>query len=369
MINADGTYGIKYETAIDRHTGEYIVLKKVRGQIQQDAVFYDPEKHTDLTVPCCAVPTLQVIQGYHQAGGKWVSTHFKLAHGEHHPPTCPNQPVKHSEDHTPRDESMGPVIFLNGTLSDFGRDFKESARKANEERLVQRTPEGKYVIANDNLEPRPRENAVKPAEFFAIMKRKGMTQERLNDAKIIFDDEVISWDKFFIRGRRLIELAKELISPDQDSHPVLLHLRVVRDGRRDDKNGNPRLVVKMNNFSIEHPETGRMVRVYPRMYVRDPAHFNEFKGLRPGETREFFVLTPAWISGFVHRSKEGTTRRFISDEEASRSDRAKPRHLFLHFEWKPHLSERKTLAELKAEVQEKPSFAASLSPSDPPAPA
>lgn len=356
MINEDGTFGRKYKYAIDRDTGAYVILRNARqGVIQQDAVFYDPEKHRCLTSDCCAVPNIDVIGGYFQAGGKWVGQYFKVAHGDSHPPYCPNATKPQVKDRTPRDEAKGPVIFLNGSLSDFARDFKKAASRTNEERLVYRNEQNKWVIRDDDLESRPRHHAKNPEDLFALMKRKDMTKERLSDAKIIFDDSVTPWDKFFVRGRRLVSFVQDLLDADKQPHPILLHIRMKEGAEYQFE--KKRLKIRLPEFSVNDPETGNPVEIHPYVYVRNPSIFNEFRNFRKGEEREFFLLTPVYTSNMPGRNK-GPNLRYISDEESARPDPPRPEKLYVHFELKSHLYARKTLADLNAEMQKKPDFMA-----------
>jgi hypothetical protein len=354
MIKEDGTFGRKYEHVIDRDTGEYVILKNThRGVIQQDAVFYDPERHIHLTPDCCAVPNMDVIAGYHQAGGKKVAQHFKVAYGQSHSPNCPNTPKPQEEDHTERDKTKGPVIFLNGSLSDFARDFEKAASRSNKERLVYRNEQNKWVIRDEDLESRPRLHAANPEDLFALMKRKDMTQTCLSDTKILFDDSVTPWDKFFVRGRRLVSFVQDVLDAEKQPHPILLHIRMKEEAEYQFE--KRRLKIRLPEFSIDDPETGKPVQVHPYVYVRNPFIFNEFRNFEEGEEREFFLLTPAYTSNKPGRNK-GPNLRYVSDEEAARPDPLSPENLYVHFELKTHLYARKTLAELNAEMQQKPDF-------------
>lgn len=373
MITAEGSFSRKYQHVVDRDTGEAVVIKPRKRNFQLDptAVFYDPEKHDGrLTCGNCALPDIDVIEAYYQRGGHRIGQHFKIAHGQRHHPQCnlATEPLD-DETHTERDATIGPVIFLNGSLIDLAYDFKRAAQPVPEaERLIYRTPDNKFAIRDERLEPRQRHSARNVDDFFRVMRRKDMTLERLTDSWIIFGESAISWDKFFIRGKRLRDMTTDLLTPEADKHPVLLHVRMKKPAKLEHRRAGDRLKIALPTFTMSHPETGEEVTVHAQAYVRNKDIFPAFQNFAAGETKEFFALTTPYFSEYIPRRPGEPNLRFVSDAEAARDEPKKPRHIYVHFNLHPHFLEWKTMAELAAEMGKKPSFAAAAKANDNPAP-
>lgn len=334
-----GTLSIPY--AMDRETGAAILLK-ASGVIQQDAIFYDKEKHKGhLTCPKCERPDVYAIVASEVAGSKKARRdHFARFPEQQHDAFCEwNYMGEERGDPRTINYDKGGYFYLNtGKLPDrppYKDIFKRvSSRISPAVELLpawirainyEKNSHGYDSIANDDFKDRPRLRAISTAADYLDIIRS-IPSEKLKDTWVINRAVAVRLDSAILRvsltpyaprtAQEMIEQRQRagllpsflmaanaqydrfaaLLNTETDriKHPVLLHFKVGAKPKEIRQNSTVFWRIRLEPFDIENPERRKThphqlalpcVKVYPMVNIYDRSLL---KKLQPGA--EFFAI-------------------------------------------------------------------------------
>lgn len=336
-----GTLAIPY--AMDRETGQTVLLR-ASHVIQQDAVFYDKEKHKAkgcLTCPKCETPDVHAVIPTEVAGSKKTRRdHFAKYPNQSHGEECEWQYLE--EEHGPPRQinyNKGGYFYLNtGKLPD-RPPYRDLFKKASSRipKSVQLLPawisaidyeenrHGYDTIANDDFKDRPRLRGIsKAADYLNLI--RSIPSTKLKDTWVINRGVAVRLDKAILRvgtndfaerttedmraQRKAAGLKSSflmaanpnydrfaaLLDVERDSikHPVLLHFKADSKPYKTSQNGETFWRIKLSPFQIENPERRKPqphqlalphVNVQPMVNIYDES---VLKNLKLGT--EFFAI-------------------------------------------------------------------------------
>lgn len=160
---------------------------------KEDSVYFNEQEHRgNLLCPCCDEPVTFRHGTKSTAGSTFGGRrgHFALFPGGHHRLGCEIEASAQYQRRPSIDKSKGYRIHLN--TRHYSNAFNE------ETGVYGRGPDGRTIILDPDFRDREIYRLKSVHDLVTLLERGENT--RLNDSKLVFRNEVLKWDEFFIRA-------------------------------------------------------------------------------------------------------------------------------------------------------------------------